>query len=201
MKTSENTNLIRQAMTTCIAVHSGQVRRKSGLPYYTHPISVFSIVKKFKESRQIEALCCASLLHDTIEDTTVTFSELKRDFGPVVANLVKELTNDDEEKEKLGKEAYMNKKLLHLSNWALVIKLADILDNSSDNPTDFMLNRIYNNMKFLKENRVLTTTQEKIYVQIIQLISEYKPELIKKIDEKKKFNLFKFFSKEKIKNG
>ena len=183
-----NTKMVREAMAFAMQSHEGQTRRKSLLPYITHPIGVFSIVKKFKESKNIDEILCAALLHDTIEDCGVEAKDLEKRFNRMVASIVVELTNDEEEKEKIGKEEYMNKKLLTLTNYALVVKLADILDNTSDNPTEFMLNRVSNNMKHLIENRILTSTQQKIYDQILQLIEEYSPVNNKLSEKEEAFN-------------
>jgi len=153
--------------------HEGQVRRGSNLPYIVHPISVYAVVKKYKESKNIEAILCAAILHDTMEDCGVSYKEIAERFGIFVANLVFELTNNELEKERLGKEAYIDQKLLKLTSYGLVIKLADMLDNASDNPTPHMMKRIQHHMDFLKENRILTHTQHLIYDQILILLREY----------------------------
>ena len=166
-------SLVRKAMAFAMEAHEGQERRKSLLPYVTHPISVYGIVKKYKESKNIEEILAAAILHDVMEDCGVSRTELEEKFGPMVTGLVEELTNNEEEKEKLGKEEYIKQKLLVLSNYALVIKLADILDNASDNPTEFMLKRVRNTMVFLASKRSLTQTQGKIFNEIYSLLKEY----------------------------
>lgn len=168
-----NTDMIRRAMAYAMKCHDGQFRFGSNLPYITHPISVFSIVKQHKDSKNIEEILCASLLHDTIEDCGISKEEIEKSFNILTASLVAELTNNEERIKEIGKEAYMNEHLLELSDWALVIKLADILDNTSDNPSKKMLSRIYNNMSYLKANRKLTNTQQRIYARIMDLIQDY----------------------------
>lgn len=165
--------LVRKATAFAMKAHDGQTRKGSGLPYIVHPIEVMSIVKKYKESKNIEDILAAALLHDTIEDCGVTHAELLTEFTPMVANLVLELTNDVDMIEKLGKEEYMNQKLVTLSNYALVIKLADMLANCSDRPNSKMTERIGNNLLFLSQNRVYTSTQGKLVDEIARLFDDY----------------------------
>lgn len=106
--------------------------RSGGEPYITHPARVAQYIKQYKQSHNLDALIKAAYLHDTIEDTNTTHDDLKKMFGGLVASLVKELTSDKQEIEKMGKAAYLTQKMLKMSSWALVIKLADRLDNVQD---------------------------------------------------------------------
>jgi myo-inositol-1(or 4)-monophosphatase len=153
--------------------HDGQIRKGSSLPYITHPVSVYAIVKKYKESKNIEAILCAAILHDVIEDCGVTYFQIFQEFGPMTAGLVQELSNDESEIERVGKEEYINQKLLSLSNYGLVIKLADMLDNASDLPESKMTERIKRNLSHLIEHRALTHTQQRIYDQLQILFEEF----------------------------
>lgn len=164
----------KEALAFAMKAHDGQSRRGSGLPYITHPISVYAIVKKYKESKNIEAIMQAAILHDTVEDCDVTYQQIADQFGCMTAGLVAELTNDEAEIERLGKEAYINRKLLMLTSYGLVIKLADMLDNASDNPSPHMMKRIQHHIDFLQSSRVLSRTQSLICDQIQILLEEYK---------------------------
>ena len=95
----------------------------------------------------------SALLHDTIEDTETSSFELKTLFGQKVASIVWELTNSRIEIEELGKEEYMSKKLINLSEDALTVKLADFIYNMNDNPVDKTLERMYRNIYHLLSNR------------------------------------------------
>ena len=55
---------VRNALNSCIAAHTGQVR-KSGIPYAIHPILVACIVAYYGGE---ESMICAALLHDVVED-------------------------------------------------------------------------------------------------------------------------------------
>jgi len=90
----------------------------------------------YKESKKLEELMVAALLHDTLEDTDATFTEIAEAFSPLVASLVLELTSDPDEIAQIGKNPYLTKKMIGMSSYALVIKLADRLSNILDAPTD-----------------------------------------------------------------
>lgn len=109
--------------------HAGQVRKFSGQPYFTHPSQVAEIVKQFSKDPEIIA---AAYLHDTLEDTETTYDEIAVSFSTRVADLVQELTSVKEDSQKLGKAVYLSQKLNQMSPEALLIKLADRLDNVSD---------------------------------------------------------------------
>jgi len=141
--------LTKKALACAIKSHEGQIRRVSGNPYIVHPIEVYTIVRKYKESRNIDELCAAAVLHDVIEDTDVTYDDLHREFGWMVANLVQELTSEKEIARAMGKEAYLNLRLQNMSPYALVIKLADILSNVSENPSESSIKRFRGHYDFI----------------------------------------------------
>jgi (p)ppGpp synthase/HD superfamily hydrolase len=69
--------------------YHGSQTRKSGEPYYSHPIIVAEMVANhmFREH-----VIIAALLHDTLEDTTLTLSEIESEFSPRIAEIVDRLT-------------------------------------------------------------------------------------------------------------
>src|SRR6056300_1012679 len=69
-------------------MHEGQFRH-SGEPYFTHPVAVAAILA---EQRLDDATIVTALLHDTIEDTKASFSEVEARFGREVAELVDGVT-------------------------------------------------------------------------------------------------------------
>jgi guanosine-3',5'-bis(diphosphate) 3'-pyrophosphohydrolase len=159
--------MVLKAIQFATAKHEGQLRRGSGEPYIVHPIMVSYLLAQYKQSKNIEELICASLLHDTLEDTETTFSEIAENFSPLVASLVLELTSDEALIKELGKNEYLKIKLCGISNYALVIKLADRLANISDQPSDKMVQDTIALLKHLKSNRKLTATQASISRDII----------------------------------
>lgn len=160
--------------------HKEQTRKFSDEPYFEHPKRVAQIVKKFKKSHELDKLVAAAFTHDTLEDTNTTYKDLITLFGGLVASLVKELTSDPEEIDKIGKTEYLSKKMVNMSNWALVIKLADRLDNISDIKTSSkeFKDKITKSTKEiivnLERHRDLTNTQKKLINAIKDKIKEAK---------------------------
>jgi guanosine-3',5'-bis(diphosphate) 3'-pyrophosphohydrolase len=84
-----NGDLIRRAWAFGEAMHEGQTRR-SGEPYFTHPVAVARILA---EQRMDDASIATALLHDTVEDTRASRDLVAREFGPEIAELVEGVTN------------------------------------------------------------------------------------------------------------
>ncbi len=65
--------------------HAGQYRKKTKIPYFTHIITTMNYAMEL--TQDIEVLQ-AAILHDTVEDTWVTFDDLRSAFGDRVVTLV-----------------------------------------------------------------------------------------------------------------
>jgi len=128
----------------------GQTRKGTGARYWTHPHTVSDILEGY--GIEDEDILSAATLHDTMEDTEVSYSNIKDIFDKKVADLVKEVTNSPD-LDGLGKEDYMNEKLLRISDDALLIKLGDMLHNCGDKPRLNQIERMKNNLKFLLRKR------------------------------------------------
>jgi len=74
---------------------------------------------------------CAALLHDTLEDTATTRKELRRAFGPRIAAIVAEVT-DDKRLPKAKRKALQVKHAARISREAKLVKLADKICNIRD---------------------------------------------------------------------
>ncbi len=121
---------IRDAATFAAQSHHGQLR-KSGEPYIIHPLEVAKILISYGMD---EACIIASLLHDVIEDTSVTKEELAERFSQEIADLVDGVT-------KLGRINYTSQEEQQVENLrkmllamakdirVIMIKLADRLHN------------------------------------------------------------------------
>jgi len=156
-------SLIKKAIDFATLKHEGQTRKFSGLPYVTHPINVSAIINKYcKKDANYSNLMVASLLHDTLEDCDVSYKELVIEFGPTIANLVQELTNDEAEMQLVGKTEYMKTKFVGLSDSALTLKLADRLDNAQDNMPDKTKIATRDILYYLLDNRTLNFTQKQL---------------------------------------
>src|SRR3990170_2313008 len=112
------------------AAHEGQFR-KSGEPYISHPLAVANILAQWHLDSQA---LTAALLHDVMEDTSVTKTEISRNFGKPVAELVDGVSKLDriefETQEKAQAENF-RKMLLAMARdvRVILIKLADRLHN------------------------------------------------------------------------
>ncbi|WP_127575938.1 RelA/SpoT family protein [Paenibacillus barengoltzii] len=121
---------IREAYEFADQAHHGQVR-KSGEPYILHPLAVADIVV----SMQMDALSViAALLHDVVEDTTVSLKEIQEHFGSDCALLVDGLTKLErikfQSKEEQQNENYRKMFIAMAQDIrVIVIKLADRLHN------------------------------------------------------------------------
>lgn len=158
--------------------HKGQTRSDKS-PYIHHPTRVAEIVRKFKSSKKIKDLISAAHLHDTIEDTNTTEKDIKNLFGSLVASLVKELTSDKEQIDKVGKTEYLLNKMKSMSSYGLVIKLADRLDNVSDLKTakspawrDKYKRETEDILNQLEKSRELTGTHKKLIGAIRDKLEE-----------------------------
>jgi len=80
----DQVNSVRRAYFYAEQAHDGQVRR-SGDAYVTHPLAVASILSKMHMDHQS---LMAAMLHDVIEDTGITKTAIKSQFGNTVADLV-----------------------------------------------------------------------------------------------------------------
>ncbi|MGZ9221778.1 MAG: RelA/SpoT family protein, partial [Anaerolineales bacterium] len=80
--------LIQRAYRVAEEAHREQ-KRLSGDPYINHCIAVASILTDLRVPPEVVA---AGLLHDTVEDTTVTLNDLRRDFGDTITALVDSVT-------------------------------------------------------------------------------------------------------------
>ena len=170
---------VKQALDYATQAHAGQTR-SGGAPYISHPVRVANIIQQFKSSHNIDALIAAAYLHDTIEDTDTTHEALHDLFGGLVASLVLELTSDLEQIKRLGKKDYLARKMAHdMSSYALVIKLADRLDNVTDIATakDAKWRARYKAetehiMNYIEQNRVLSGTHQKLVGLIREKLKE-----------------------------
>ena len=129
---------------------TGAVRKVSGQPYWVHPEGVALIVMKHGGS-DIEIK--AAMAHDVLEDTGDTFEDMVEKFGYEVASIVNEITNDKDEIKKVGKEKYISDELCRISDEALTVKLADMLYNQKDSPTESNYIRMRNNVNYMLNNR------------------------------------------------
>ncbi|HCB07546.1 MAG TPA: bifunctional (p)ppGpp synthetase/guanosine-3',5'-bis(diphosphate) 3'-pyrophosphohydrolase [Nocardioides sp.] len=184
--------LLERAYDTAAEMHGTQMR-KSGDPYITHPLAVTTILA---DIGMTEATLVAALLHDTVEDTSYTLEQVRKDFGDEVAQLVDGVTKLD--KVKYGDSAQaetIRKMIVAMSRdiRVLVIKLADRLHNMRTlryvrQETQERVARetldIYaplahrlgmNTIKWELEDLAFATLHPKIYDEIVRMVAERAP--------------------------
>lgn len=135
-KNFPNTDLkiVRRAYRVAVDAHEGQTRL-SGEPYVIHAVKVGQILANLGLDPDI---CAAGLLHDVLEDTEITHSDLAKEFGDEIANLVEgvtklsnlhykgeSITREDKQAQNIRKMLVATAKDVRV----ILIKLADRLHN------------------------------------------------------------------------
>jgi GTP pyrophosphokinase len=121
---------IIDAVTFSWSKHEKQ-KRKSGEPYIIHPLAVAEILVQLEMDGDT---ICAGLLHDTLEDTTAEYEQLKERFGVEVADLVEGVTKIEilkTDNKSVQESETIRKMFFAMSKDArvIIIKLADKLHN------------------------------------------------------------------------
>lgn len=129
LKTTKDVDIkiIEKALETIKTYHAG-VKRKSGEPFFTHPINVALILLDYCKDQDAVV---SALLHDSIEDTSLSLSQLQARFGKTVAMLVEKLTNleDKARKFSLDNHEYIARLTQTEDKRVAYVKLADRLHN------------------------------------------------------------------------
>lgn len=129
--TSDDKKMIRKAFEIAVDAHKSQ-RRKSGEAYIFHPLAVAQIVAS---EIGLDATSIASaLLHDVVEDTEYTLSDIEQMFGETVARIVDGLTkisNLKKDRDVSLQAENFRKMLLTINDdpRVIIIKIADRLHN------------------------------------------------------------------------
>ena len=126
----DDLELVRKAYEYSQKHHAGQ-SRASGEPYLVHPLSVAQVLAEMK----MDAVAIAAgLLHDSVEDTSVTIVDIRKEFGEQVAHIVEGVTKisqiDFATREEQQAENLRKMMLAMVDDIRVVlIKLADRLHN------------------------------------------------------------------------
>ena len=126
-----DTSILDKAIVFAVKAHAGAERKGKGFPYIVHPMEAVAIASTMTSDQELLA---AAALHDTVEDTAVTFRDIEREFGRRVALLV-ESESDIEFEGKSRVESWRLRKeeaiqrLSEASNDAKIVALSDKLSN------------------------------------------------------------------------
>lgn len=154
--------------------HAGQVRKGTDIPYIVHPVAVAETLARHHLAAEV---VYAGLLHDVLEDTGVTGSELTEQFGPRVATLVQavsEVKNDNDGGERPW-AVRKAEQIAHLQTAELdvvCLKAADVLHNLASIRRDLLTvgDSVWERFKVGKADQVA------YYTKLVQM-------LVKALDE------------------
>src|SRR6266568_3672689 len=126
----DDLTIVKKAYDYSLKHHTGQ-NRASGEPYLVHPLEVACVLAEMKLDPDAIA---AGLLHDSVEDTSVTIVDIRREFGEQVAHIVEGVTKiskiDFASREEAQAENVRKMMLAMVDDIRVVlIKLADRLHN------------------------------------------------------------------------
>jgi GTP pyrophosphokinase len=199
---AEDKKQIRKAFNLALEAHK-DMRRKSGEPYIYHPIAVAHIAVSEIGLGTTSVVC--ALLHDVVEDTDYTLSDIRGLFGEKVTRIIDGLTKIskifDQNSPSMQAENF-KKMLLTLSDdvRVILIKLADRLHNMrtlSHMPKDKQLKISYETLflfaplahrlglysiKSELEDLALKHTEPEVYENVAQKIKESEPERLRFIN-------------------
>ena len=161
-----------KALSLAIRAHDGQVRKYTNEPYILHPVAVAEIISSVTLEKD---MIRAALLHDVVEDTSLTLDFLRRYFNDRVAILVEDLTDvstPGDGNRKVRKQMDLEHTAI-ASPDAKTIKLADLIHNTSSilryDPHFAVL--------YMKEKKalleVLTEGDSLLYEQAQGIVEEY----------------------------
>ena len=115
------------------AAHKHRDQRRKDVdatPYINHPIQLAGLLAR-EGGVTDPVILAAAILHDTVEDTETTAAELEREFGPAIATMVMEVT-DDKALPKAERKRLQIEHAAHISHGAKLVKLADKICNLRD---------------------------------------------------------------------
>ncbi len=125
-------NIVRKAQVYAMAAHAavGQKRKYTSEPYIVHPAEVASIVARVPGAT--EDMVAAAWLHDVVEDTGCTLTDIHIGFGADIATLVGWLTDVSrpEDGNRAKRKAMDREHTAEAPAEAQTIKLADLISNS-----------------------------------------------------------------------
>ncbi|MBP5406104.1 bifunctional (p)ppGpp synthetase/guanosine-3',5'-bis(diphosphate) 3'-pyrophosphohydrolase [bacterium] len=161
-KLSAITARIQQAIAIASAAHSGVVR-KSGEPYIFHPYTVAYLLAA---SGMDDDCVIAGLLHDTVEDTSMTVEEIESAFGKNVSNLVDGVTKLTEIREKTENEEICRKLSREEKQATAIKKLLTFAQNDSRIIIIKLFDRLHNMMTL---DAMVPEKQKRIALETLNL--------------------------------
>tara|TARA_R100001510_G_C7576490_1_gene151020 strand:+ start:263 stop:796 length:534 start_codon:yes stop_codon:yes gene_type:complete len=164
--------MVQKAIFFATQAHAGQTRKYTGEPYVNHPVEVMRLVSEVNDDPEVLA---AAVLHDVVEDTPATITNIRIGFNARVAALVDDLTDvsKPEDGNRATRKELDRQHTAKASPDAKTIKLADLISNSmsivKDDPN---FAKVY-----MKEKRalleVLTEGDATLYKRASEMVDSY----------------------------
>jgi (p)ppGpp synthase/HD superfamily hydrolase len=114
--------LTRDALAYADRRHAGQTRDVDDVPFVTHPLEVACLLHEAGYGDEVVA---AGVLHDVLEDTDAERSDLERNFGAEVAELVAALTDDPSIEDPPERKAALRRQVAQAGERAAAVFAAD----------------------------------------------------------------------------
>lgn len=125
---------ILHAIQFATEAHKNQKRKGKETSYVMHPLSVGLLLA---HAGLAEEIVIAGILHDTIEDTEVTYEEIVKKFGKKIADVVNDVT---EQERSLSWTERKSAALAHVATMlpeSVLVKTADVVHNMNDQLEDY----------------------------------------------------------------
>jgi hypothetical protein len=119
----------RAALDYASALHQGQVRKIDGAPFISHPREVAELLHR---AGAPDHLCAAGALHDVIEKTPATATDLRRRFGSKVASLVSAVSEDERIASYAERKAALRAQVAAAGEEALILFAADKISKARE---------------------------------------------------------------------
>jgi (p)ppGpp synthase/HD superfamily hydrolase len=168
-------DLIDKAIYWAKKYHDGQFR-KSGEPYYTHPLEVAYLVSEYNLTTNV---IVTAILHDVVEDSEATVGMIVDAFSWRISEMVDRLTRDRPDGSKLSVEEILNNAYAKDDKEVLLIKVGDRLHNMqtvgsmSDEKQTKQVEETLKNFLILIEELSLGQIGECVYNKCFQLNNKF----------------------------
>lgn len=129
-------NKIILASRFAAEAHRGQFRKGKVTAYISHPMTVALLLQKAGAD---EDVVVAGILHDTIEDTDVSYEDIEKEFGKNVAEMVNHVTEQNKGKPWAERKQLALEHVAEMSEGAVMVKSADVLHNMTEQLEDYKI--------------------------------------------------------------
>lgn len=126
IKRKKKPSQIFKAIEFAAKAHTGQFRKSTNLPYILHPLGVGRILIEYDFSEEV---VIAGILHDTIEDTSVTLKDILNVFGRNVKRIVEGASEPNRSDSWVNRKQHTIDYLKTAPGDVLLVACADKLDN------------------------------------------------------------------------